>query len=302
MPRWRTLLRPLSLYETPARESLATEAAAGRRVRVARDPDASEDHPARAVEVELLEDFYRGWVLLSHLDESVDAADAADAADASPRTLPSTSVTPEVRTAALAFVLAADPAPPYLWGGTVGPRFDCSGFAQAAYAAAGAWIPRDAHQQSAFVARLPDVTLAEPGDLVFFAPVHRTLRGRRVRSPAASDDEPPTLVEDDAEHDAVDHVGVLVEAPRAVTPDGDETLLSYAHCSCASTGRDGIGRDALIATFDRSTGLVAGRGAAEDDPPSLYYGARFAWVGRVERGVERAEDVRRRGARAGGPV
>ena len=71
MPRWRTLLRPLSLYETPARESLATEAAAGRRVRVARDPDASEDHPARAVEVELLEDFYRGWVLLSHLDEGL---------------------------------------------------------------------------------------------------------------------------------------------------------------------------------------------------------------------------------------
>ena len=296
MPRWRTLLRPLSLYETPARESLATEAAAGRRVRVARDPDASEDHPARAVEVELLEDFYRGWVLLSHLDESVDAADAADAADASPRTLTSTPVTSEVRAAALAFVLAADPAPSYLWGGTVGPRFDCSGFAQAAYAAAGAWIPRDAHQQSAFVERLPDVTLAEPGDLVFFAPVHRTLRGRRrVRSPVAS-------VEDDAEHDAVDHVGILVEAPRAVTPDGDGTLLSYAHCSCASTGRDGIGRDALIATFDRSTGLIAGRGAAEDDPPSPYYGARFAWVGRVERGVERAEDVRRRGARVGGSV
>lgn len=290
MPRWRTLLRPLSLYETPARESLATEAAAGRRVRVAHDPDAPDDHPARAVEVELLEDFYRGWVLLSHLEESVDAdhADHADADHASPRSHPSTPVTPEVRAAALAFVLAADPAPPYMWGGTVGPRFDCSGFAQAAYASAGAWIPRDAHQQSAFVTRLDHHALAEPGDLVFFAPVHRTLRGRRVRS-----DGHPSL-EDDAEHDAVDHVGILVEAPRAAKPDGDRTLLTYAHCSCASTGRDGIGRDALIVTFDRSTGLVAGRGASEDDP-SLYYGARFAWVGRFERGVERAEDVRRRG-------
>ena len=38
----------------------------------------------------------------------------------------------------------------YLWGGTIGPNFDCSGFVQSAFASSGIWIPRDAYQQEIF--------------------------------------------------------------------------------------------------------------------------------------------------------
>jgi cell wall-associated NlpC family hydrolase len=58
---------------------------------------------------------------------------------------------------------------PYVWGGT-GPcqaGFDCSGLAQAAWAAAGVAIPRDSYEQWA---GLPHVSLSaiEPGDLLMF--------------------------------------------------------------------------------------------------------------------------------------
>ena len=38
----------------------------------------------------------------------------------------------------------------YLWGGTIGPNFDCSGLVQSAFASSGIWIPRDAFQQEKF--------------------------------------------------------------------------------------------------------------------------------------------------------
>jgi len=56
----------------------------------------------------------------------------------------------------------------YLWGGTVGPNYDCSGLMQAAFAASGIWLPRDSYQQAAFTARI-DRDELEAGDLIFFA-------------------------------------------------------------------------------------------------------------------------------------
>jgi cell wall-associated NlpC family hydrolase len=55
----------------------------------------------------------------------------------------------------------------YLWGGTLGPDYDCSGLVQAAFAASGIWLPRDSYQQEAFCSSLPRETLL-PGDLIFF--------------------------------------------------------------------------------------------------------------------------------------
>jgi cell wall-associated NlpC family hydrolase len=54
----------------------------------------------------------------------------------------------------------------YLWGGT-GPRYDCSGLVQAAWAAGGVSIPRVTYAQWA---ALPHISKAQlqPGDLVFF--------------------------------------------------------------------------------------------------------------------------------------
>ena len=61
----------------------------------------------------------------------------------------------------------------YLWGGTIGPDFDCSGLVQSAFASSGIWIPRDAYQQEIFcenvalnIEYLSEILI--PGDLLFF--------------------------------------------------------------------------------------------------------------------------------------
>jgi cell wall-associated NlpC family hydrolase len=58
---------------------------------------------------------------------------------------------------------------PYVYGGT-GPcprGFDCSGLAQAAWAAAGIQIPRDSYEQWAALPHVP-VSSMEPGDLLIY--------------------------------------------------------------------------------------------------------------------------------------
>jgi cell wall-associated NlpC family hydrolase len=58
---------------------------------------------------------------------------------------------------------------PYLYGGT-GPcsvGWDCSGYVQAAWAAAGVNIPRDTYEQSAALPSVP-LSAIQPGDLMFY--------------------------------------------------------------------------------------------------------------------------------------
>ncbi len=60
----------------------------------------------------------------------------------------------------------------YLWGGTIGPDFDCSGLVQAAFASQEIWLPRDAYQMERFCQTLDlsqgGFNLLLPGDLLFF--------------------------------------------------------------------------------------------------------------------------------------
>ena len=161
------LQAPLDLFSHPLGPGLATQAAAGRSLQII------EPSPAGArLRVRLAEDGYPGWLEPSHL------LGRAVAAPLPP--LPRLSQAEiAVRLAqVLAFAVAAMEVPnTYLWGGTVGPNYDCSGLVQTAFASAGIWLPRDAYLQERFcrpVAVRPGIThLLEPGDLIFFGTARR---------------------------------------------------------------------------------------------------------------------------------
>ena len=151
----------LNLYNASL-QGLVTQAAAGRYLRVVSVPDAPTGISQGAVEVSLCEDDYPGWLAIADL-EHLDLAAAPYQAIA----LAEMDIRSRVQ-GAIAFAQAAMAQPNhYLWGGTVAPNYDCSGLMQAAFAAVGIWLPRDAYQQEAFTQAiaLPDL---RPGDLVFF--------------------------------------------------------------------------------------------------------------------------------------
>ncbi len=152
-------LANLNLYDAPSLQSLATQAVAGRQLRVL--PEGLTDHK-QAIQVVLCEDDYPGWLPTEDLDllEVAEVPYQAIVRSAS-----------EIRDRlpqVLAYTRMAMAQPNhYLWGGTVGPNYDCSGLMQTAFAAAGIWLPRDAYQQEAFVQPI-DLDDLQSGDLIFF--------------------------------------------------------------------------------------------------------------------------------------
>jgi len=102
----------------------------------------------------------------------------------------------------------------YLWGGTLGPNFDCSGLIQTAFFIHKIYIPRDAYQIKNFSKHLFNFNGSlQPlmqGDLLFF--------GNREKC---------------------DHVGIY------------KGNGFYYHSSGKEFGRDGIGLDTLNSTNDK---------------------------------------------------
>jgi cell wall-associated NlpC family hydrolase len=150
-------LSPLNIYDSPQCDRLATQAAAGRHLQVIAIPD----NPS-AVQVCLREDDYPGWLPLSDLQKLATATVSYHAIALSAEEI--NHRLPKV----IDFTQQAMQKPNYyLWGGTLGPNYDCSGLIQAAFAAVGIWLPRDAYQQEALVETISEAELL-PGDLVFF--------------------------------------------------------------------------------------------------------------------------------------
>lgn len=195
----------LNLYDSPALERLATQAFAGRHLKIL-SPASGSTGAGVALEVHLCEDDYSGWLALQDLNLIQEAT-----VPYSPITLS----TAEIQ-ARLPMVIAsaqAGMAQPnfYLWGGTIGPNYDCSGLVQRSFSSSGIWLPRDAYQQEAFTQPILNpsanpatlISSLEPGDLIFFGPQRAT------------------------------HVGIYL---------GEGC---YIHSSGADQGRNGIGVDQL---------------------------------------------------------
>lgn len=156
--------RPINLYKTPALADLVTQAAAGRHLRLA----IGDEPESEAQAVVLCEDDYPGWIGGCDRTSLQPVATPYQAPkldrDAIAARLP----------AVIAFTHRAMAQPnTYLWGGTLGPDYDCSGLMQAAFAAAGIRLPRDSYQQEAFTQPIGWGEL-EPGDLIFFGTPERT--------------------------------------------------------------------------------------------------------------------------------
>jgi hypothetical protein len=157
---WR-LERSLDLFSRPRGDGLATQAAAGRHLLVLTERQAGR------LRVRLLDDGYPGWVSPGQLLGSATAAPRPR-----PLLLDRSTIARRLEQV-LAFAEAALRQPNhYLWGGSLGPDFDCSGLVQTAYASAGIWLPRDAYLQERFcqpvAVRPGQYQLLQPGDLIFF--------------------------------------------------------------------------------------------------------------------------------------
>lgn len=189
----------LDLYDSEALETLATQAAPGRHLRVL-------TRGSKAVKVCLCEDGYPGWISLSGL-RLIQVAQT-NYHPPTPSLAEIQARLPQV----IAFAQAAATRPNYyLWGGTIGPNYDCSGLVQQAFVSAGIWLPRDAYQQEAFTQAmlnpdhpLGDLSQLQPGDLIFFGPSQKAT-----------------------------HVGIYLGERR------------YIHSSGKAQGRNGIGIDFL---------------------------------------------------------
>ena len=155
----------LNLYGSEACQGLVTQARAGRQLRLIHKP---ESPLAKAIQVCLCEDDYAGWLPAASV-----AALALAPQPYQPPT-PTAQNIAAVLPAVMRFAYNATiPPNTYLWGGTVGPDFDCSGLVQTAFASAGIMLPRDSYQQQDFTEPVAGGAL-QPGDLLFFGAGDRT--------------------------------------------------------------------------------------------------------------------------------
>ncbi|MGB3297070.1 MAG: C40 family peptidase [Phormidesmis sp.] len=155
--------RPTNLYKSAVCTGLVTQADIGHQLRVL---EVAKNH--HAIRVCICKDDYMGWIAAT----AVTALTAIEKCKKFPRLSAQDIQTrlPQV----IEFARAAIAVPnQYLWGGAIAPNYDCSGFVQAAFIAAGIHLPRDSYQQEDFTHRIARSDL-QLGDLIFFGTPERT--------------------------------------------------------------------------------------------------------------------------------
>ncbi|NEQ45283.1 MAG: C40 family peptidase [Leptolyngbya sp. SIOISBB] len=148
----------LDLFKAAACEGLVTQAAVGRHLRVVELPA----HTAPAIAVCLCEDDYPGWLPVAVLKELQMVAHPYVAP-----TWTGAAIAAQIPNVIRFTQDAMAQDNTYLWGGAVGPNFDCSGLVQTAFAASGIRLPRDSYQQEDFVEAIA-LSELQVGDLLFF--------------------------------------------------------------------------------------------------------------------------------------
>jgi len=151
-------------------EELVTQARIGRAFQLldCLKIDVNNKQIIDRVKVRLLEDDYICWLKFSELNHNAFKIDSWESELLTEETI--FTRIPKI----LAWAKASQKiSNEYLWGGTIGPNYDCSGFVQSAFASSGIWIPRDAYQQEQFCKNvgLDIASLGKkliPGDLLFF--------------------------------------------------------------------------------------------------------------------------------------
>lgn len=199
-------LTSLDVFDATDCQRLSTQIWPGRYARICEiAPDSS------IARVLLLDDGYEGFVPLRDLtpDQRIDFISNVPA-PTSPLT--SAEICDRLPAVLRYAETAAQHPNHYLWGGTVGPNFDCSGIVQRSFASQGIRVPRDSYQQADFcesllqaAPALADIARLQAGDLIFFQ------FGNRV-----------------------DHVAIYWGDGR------------YLHSSGPDNGRNGFGWDYLV--------------------------------------------------------
>jgi len=217
----------IDAFKNEYSEELVTQAKIGRAFQVldCLKIDFKNTKIIDRVKVRLLEDDYICWLKFSELVNNASKIDYWNSVIFTQEKI--MTKIPEV----LAWTRAAkEISNKYLWGGTIGPNFDCSGLVQSAFASSGIWIPRDAYQQEKFCTNVAsDIEFLSdkllPGDLLFFGSAEKCT-----------------------------HVGLHIENGF------------YIHSSGVSNGHNGIEIDGLfpkelgnIASFYKSQFRSAGR-------------------------------------------
>ena len=212
----------IDAFKNEYSDEIVTQASIGRGFQLL---DLKKKKINDRVKVRLLEDDYVCWFGFSELINNASKIDSWDSEVLTQEQI--TNKIPDILSWAKS---AKERENKYLWGGTIGPDFDCSGLVQSAFASSGIWIPRDASQQEKFCENVSfEINfLAEkllPGDLLFFGSSEKCT-----------------------------HVGLHIENGF------------YLHSSGVSNGHNGIEIDNLfqphlgeIASFYRSQFRSAGR-------------------------------------------